>query len=156
MNRLLPWVTLCALAVTPAAAQTEGSPTPVEAEDAVAIYTTAVQALLGEAGPAYIAGRFRREAGRLASSPIPERVVEELAGAGLEIELAELAENGFWQFPRGQLFLMLEEIEWWPGRKIALFSIWVGSDVNELKEVAFTFKRGEEKWILVEKGPPEN
>ncbi len=124
------------------------------------MYTKAIAALLGAAdlaAPFYMAARVHLERGRLLSSTAPEAVSRELAEAGYSVEIAELAENGLWQVPRGALFVMLRPIEWWPGRKIARFSIDVGSGASDLKEVAFKFRKGEDQgWVLIEKGPAES
>lgn len=138
-------------------AQVSSEPMPEELhEEAVHLYAEAVKAMLGRPGTAYVAARLRGAGTRLMRSELPERVVESLAGDGYGLEVAELAENGLWQFPRGGLFLMLEEIQWWPGRKIAVLNIHVGNSSTELREVGFTFRREGESWRLIEKGPAEN
>lgn len=136
-----------------------GQPSHADPE-AVTVYTKAITALVGGAdfaAPFYIAARVHLGSGRLLRSTAPEAVSHELAEAGYSVEIAELAENGLWQVPRNELFLMLRRIEWWPGRKIARFSIDVGSGASDLKEVAFKFRKEEDQgWVLIEKGPAES
>lgn len=128
--------------------------------EAVELYTKALTALLGgpkEVGLFYLADRLRGEGGRVSRSPLPEVIGEELNEAGYEVQMAELAENGLWQVPRGQLFVMLREIEWWPGKKMAEFSIDAGAGATNTREIAFKFKKEDgEHWVLIEKGPPES
>lgn len=157
--RLLSLATAVLLAAPTQVRGQESEPSPDDRE-AVEVYTQAIAALVGAAdvaAPFYVAARLHIEGGRLLSSTAPEAVSRELAAAGYSVEVAELAENGLWQVPRGALFLMLRPIEWWPGRKIARFSIDVGSGASDLKEVAFKFRKGEDQgWVLIEKGPAES
>ncbi len=147
------------LAAPPGVHGQESEPSHGDPEE-VKVYAMAVAALVGPpdaAAPFYIAARVHIERGRLLSSTAPEAVSHELAEAGYSVEMAELAENGLWQVPRGELFLMLRRIEWWPGRKIARLSIDVGSGARDLKEVAFKFRREKgQGWVLIEKGPAES
>ncbi len=147
---------LAATHESPAQTLEDPSPDP----DEVAVYTQAIAALVGApqtAGVFYVAGRLRINGGRLLSSPAPEAVSRQLAESGYSVELAELAENGLWQVPRGSLFLMLRKIEFCPGRKIAMFSIDVGSGIADMREMAFKFRKEKgECWVLIEKGPAEN
>lgn len=141
-----------------------GAQAPQDAESeedraAIAVYTQAIGALVGppdSAGAFHLAERIHRNGGRMRSSHLPEVVVGRMAESGYEVRLAKLAENGLWQVPRGGLFLMLRDIDFWPGGKIARLSIDVGNDATDLKEVAFKFRREEAGWVLIEKGPAEN
>jgi hypothetical protein len=155
MRRTIGCLATLAFAAGSLSAQT--AETSAEESEAVEVYTGAIAALLGApgSGTAHLAGRIRGEGARIISSPVPDRVAERLREDGYRIEIAELAENGLWQFPRGQLFLMLREIEWWPGRKIAVLSIDVGNNLRELREVGFKFKKENQRWVLIEKGPAE-
>ncbi len=129
------------------------------AADEVELYSQAIVSLVGppsSAGAFAIAERVRKAGGDLAPSDVPEAVVARLAEAGYRAEVAELAENGLWRVADGALFLVLREINFWPGHKIAVFSVDVGSPAN-LDEVAFKFRREEDVgWVLIEKGPAEN
>ena len=128
--------------------------------EAMEVYTKALSALLGspkEVGLFYLADRLGGQGGRVIRSPLPEAIGEALNKAGYEVLMAELAENGLWRVPRGQLLVMLREIEWWPGKKIAELSIDAGAGAANMKEIAFKFKKEDgERWVLIEKGPPES
>ncbi len=153
------FLAIALLLAAPPNLRSQQSEPPHDDPETVEVYTKAIAALVGAAdvaAPFYVAARLHIERGRLLSSTAPEAVSRELSEAGYSVEVAELAENGLWQVPRGALFLMLRRIEWWPGRKIARFSIDVGSSANDLKEVAFKFRKGEDQgWVLIDKGPAE-
>jgi hypothetical protein len=158
MMTKLPPVVAAALWIAPALWGQTATGRSEEA-DRIELYTQAIASLVGpqaSAGAFSVASRLGAEGGRLIVSEIPEVVVARLAEAGYDAELAELAENGLWQVPRGTLFVILREIEFWPGRKIAVFNIDVGSP-KKLEEVAFKFRKEEDVgWVLIEKGPAEN
>ena len=125
--------------------------------ESIELYSRAISALLGDldGGDVYLANRILGEGGRMTASEVPEAVAESLREAGYQAWISELAENGLWQFPRGALFMMMREVRWQPGHKLAEFSIDVGPSVNQLDEVAFRFKKTDDGWTLIEKGPPE-
>lgn len=160
MRALTLFSALLAFAAQPGRSQEHVAPTSHADAETVEVYTKAVSALVGppdSAGYFYLASRIRTEDARLRSSETPEAVGSELSQAGYSVELAELAENGLWQVPRSALFLMLREIAWWPGRKIARLSIDVGAGTDRLQEIAFKFLKEEGTgWVLIEKGPAEN
>lgn len=150
------WMCLAALALLPGAAPPE--PAAQEADpDAVRLYALALQDLVGEpaAGSFYLAEAILGEGGRTISSEVPEAVALELAGSGYRVELAHLAESGLWDVPQRQLFLMLGALQVLPGRKLARLRVLVGSGSRLGETVAFTFRREEGKWVLVERGPAE-
>ena len=152
------WFTV-GIALVCAASATQAQQHAVADAEEVEVYTKAVSALLvspQSSGDFYLAGRIVGEGFRLISSSAPEEVRAEMESAGYRVELAELAENGLWQVPRGSLFFMLRPINWWPGGKIAVFSLYVGSGTDDLKEVAFKFRKEESGWVLIEKGPAES
>lgn len=137
-----------------------GPPPPAIQEadtDAVRLYTQALRDLVGEpgAGTFFLAEAILGEGGRTISSEVPEAVAVELAGAGYSVELAHLAESGLWDVPQRQLFLMLGEIDVLQGHKLARLRILVGSGSRLNETVAFTFRKQDDEWVLVERGPPE-
>lgn len=149
------WLAMAALVIP-----LEATAQSTDDEESLELYVQAVRALLGDVhesvGTFYLAAAIRGEGSRTITSDLPESVVDSLTEAGYRAELAELGENGLWQVPRNQLFLMVRQIDWLSGRKLARFSIDVGSGGQINEEVAFTFLRDEAgKWALVEKGPRE-
>ncbi len=158
-----PLPLLCALlafTARPALSQDPAAASSHTDSETVEVYTKALAALFGppdSAGHFYIAARIRTEGARLRASETPEAIGAQLTQAGYSVDLAELAENGLWHVPRTALLVMLREIEWWPGRKIARFSIDVGTGAGPMREMAFKFLKEEGTgWVLIEKGPAEN
>ncbi len=156
----LTWLVIGVVLLAPVNAMAQEPEASSHDSEEIEVYRKAITALLGapdSAAPFQLAARIGADRGRLLSSPAPEVLIAELTRAGYDVGLAELAENGMWQVPRTHLFVMLREIEWWPGGKIALFSIYVGTRATDTQEVAFKFRKEEDQgWVLIEKGPAES
>lgn len=150
-------VMMAALSVLAAPVRAQTDRPDAERTTSIELYTRGIAAMLGEpdGGAFYLADRILGEGGRLAASDLPEDVAQSLRKAGYQARISSLAENGLWQFPKGALFMMMRELHWQPGRKLAEFSIEIGPSIDQLDEIAFRFKKTDEGWTLIEKGPPE-